>query len=286
MLKEFNPQDLKKLSQPENNSQGEDNGQITIIGGSELFHGAPIFALKNASRFVDMVFFATPEKSVGYVAENMKSQLGSFIWVPWEETDEYIAKSDAILIGSGFMRFASEKVSNRFRSDKCDEQCQLSQKTTKEFLTKFPSKKWVIDAGSLQVMDPSWIPQNAVLTPNLKEFEVLFKLKPTSENVQKVSQKYLCIIVLKSVITTVCDSNHCLAVKGGNAGLTKGGTGDVQAGLTVALLAKNDPFLAATSAAYLIKAAADDLQKEMGTNYNSDDLTLQIPKTLNSLTSG
>ena len=35
--------------------------QITIIGGSDLFHGAPILALKTASRIVDMVFFTSPD---------------------------------------------------------------------------------------------------------------------------------------------------------------------------------------------------------------------------------
>ena len=57
----FNPQELKQLYQPAFNSNGEDNGQVTIVGGSKLFHGAPILALKAASRIVDMVFFTSPE---------------------------------------------------------------------------------------------------------------------------------------------------------------------------------------------------------------------------------
>jgi hypothetical protein len=46
-------------------------------------------ALKTASRIVDMVFFSSPEKSLREVASIIKAQLSSFIWVPWEEVEEY-----------------------------------------------------------------------------------------------------------------------------------------------------------------------------------------------------
>src|SRR5882724_12015966 len=106
----FNKDELKKLYKPAKDSSGEDNGQVTIIGGSSLFHGAPIYGLTIASRIVDMVFFSSNEKSVGSVAENLKSKLLSFIWVPWKEIENYVQKSDAILIGPGFLRFHSEKI--------------------------------------------------------------------------------------------------------------------------------------------------------------------------------
>src|SRR5438132_1066559 len=126
-MEKFNQADLKKLFKPASGSFGEENGQVTIIGGSTLFHGAPIFALKTASRIVDMVFFATPEKSVGRVAEAAKSKLNSFIWVPWEETEKYIEKSDAVLIGPGFLRFKSEHMPHGERYNVCDEACMLTR---------------------------------------------------------------------------------------------------------------------------------------------------------------
>lgn len=104
----FEVSDLKKLYKPSSNSSNEDNGQVTIIGGSKLFHGAPILSLKVASRLVDMVFFASPDPSVGRIAEKIKSKLMSFIWIPWEDIDKYIEKSDAVLIGPGFMRYGKE----------------------------------------------------------------------------------------------------------------------------------------------------------------------------------
>lgn len=275
----FDKSELKKLYRPDNDSSGEDNGQVTIIGGSHLFHGAPLYGVKVASRFVDMVFFATPEKSVGMVAEQMKSKLLSFIWVPWEETEEYIKKSEAVLIGPGFLRFRSEKVPHGERHHICDEACQLTKSITEKLLKEFPDKKWVIDAGSIQTMDPNWIPKNSVLTPNRKEFKILFgDMDPAG-----AARKYDCVIVIKGPTTFVYSKEGVMEVKGGNAGMTKGGTGDVMSGLTVALLAKNDPVLAAASAAYITKAAGDELYKRVGVNYNADDLVDKIPEVLTSM---
>lgn len=276
MFPKFKPKDLEKLFKPNANSQGEDNGQVTIIGGSELFHGAPLLSLQVCSRIVDMVFFTSPDPSVGHVAELIKSKLLSFIWIPWEDVKEYIKKSDAILIGPGLLRFKSEKVPHGQRLHVCDEACQITKNITENLLQKFPDKKWVIDAGSLQTMNPDWIPQNAILTPNKKEYQLLFgNLDP-----QKAAKKYKCVIVVKGPTTFVYSGKLVCEVSGGNPGLTKGGTGDVQSGLTVALLAKNDPFLAACAASFITKAAADELQKEVGIYYNADDLSSKIPQTL------
>jgi hydroxyethylthiazole kinase-like uncharacterized protein yjeF len=267
----FDPSALKSLYEPPTSSSKKDNGQVTIIGGSRLFHGAPLFSLVTASRMVDMVFFASPEPSIGEIANKIKSKLFSFIWVPWEETAEYIKKSDAVLIGPGFMRYRHEKESDL--KNVHDEESRKSAEITKKFLLAFPDKKWVIDAGSLQVLDPAWIPNMAILTPNKKEYRMIFgDLEP-----QAAAKEYNCVIVLKGPVTNVYSPEGCVEVKGGNAGLTKGGSGDVEAGLTVALLAKNPPLLAATASSYIVKKAADILYKEVGTAYNSDDLAAKVP---------
>ena len=81
-------------------------------------------------------------------------------------------------------------------------------------------------------------------------------------------------------MTLVYSPKQCVEVRGGNVGLTKGGTGDVQAGLTVALLAKNEPFLAAQTASYVVKKAGDELTLEFGIYYNADDLARKVPEVL------
>lgn len=280
MIGLFDSSDLRKLQKPAPESSGEDNGQVTVIGGSKLFHGAPLLSLKVASKIVDMVFFASPEPSVGEIAEQIKSKLFSFIWIPWNDLEKYMQKSDAVLIGPGFMRFKTERSQQKSNGNGYDGEGKKTRLLTERLLKKFPDKKWVIDAGSLQVMDASWIPQNTIVTPNKKEYQLLFG----DLDISVAAKKYNCIIVSKGPETIVCSPIECVLVKGGNAGLTGGGTGDVQAGLTAALLAKNDPFLAACSASYIVKAAADELYKIVGTNYNADDLADRIPETFHKLT--
>jgi len=273
-LRIFAENELAKLYKPKQNSVKQDNGQVTIIGGSRLFHGALILSLKTAARVVDMVFFASPEPSVGRVAEKLKSQLSSFIWVPWEKVEEYIKKSDAVLVGPGFLRY------HQSQNSQCDEACQQTREITEGFLKKFPDKHWAIDAGSLQTMNPDFIPQNAILTPNRKEFERLFGLPMDQKNLLQMAEKHRCIIVGKGVETVVVSPQESVSVRGGNAGLTKGGTGDVLAGLTVALAAKNPPFLAACAASLIVKKAAEELFKKVGFAYNADDLAEKIPEVL------
>lgn len=269
-MQKFNPSSLSQLFRPGQNSAKEDNGQITIIGGSSLFHGAPLLALETASRIVDMVFFASPESSLEKTAAELKSRLSAFIWVPWKEINSYIAKSEAVLIGPGLMRYHGES------KNECDEACQLTKNTTETLLKKFADKQWVIDGGSLQVMDPRFIPQKAILTPNKKEYKMLFG----SQAPEAMAKKYRCVIVAKGVETMIYSPTDCVSVKGGNAGLTKGGTGDVLAGLTVALAAKNPPFLAACAASYLVKKAADELYQKVGFAFSADDLAAKVPEVL------
>lgn len=283
-IEEFDESLISRIYRPHKNSSGEDNGQVAIVGGSSLFHGAPILALKVASRIVDMVFFGTPEESVGRIAEEVKSKLMSFIWAPWREIESWMEKADSILIGPGFMRFRSERVPHGERLHACDEACQMTSKITKQFLDRFSNKKWVIDAGSLQVMSPEWIPSGAILTPNRREFSCLFNVSQVSEEVVLgMADKYKCTIVLKGPVTWVCGQGRCVKVKGGNPGLTKGGTGDVQAGLTVALLAKNESFLAASVAASVVKKAADQLYERVGVYFNADDVANEVPVVLREL---
>ncbi|MCL4382734.1 NAD(P)H-hydrate dehydratase [Patescibacteria group bacterium] len=253
--------------------------QVTIIGGSELFHGAPILSLKVASRVADMVYFATPEENVGKAADSLRASLSSFIWVPWEEKEDYVAKSDAVLIGPGFMRFRSEKTPHGDRNHLCDEACRETREYTKALLTAYPHQKWVIDAGSLQVLDNEWIPVGSILTPNAKEYSYLYMGLDPAE----ASKKYKCTIILKGKVDIICSNGERVEITGGNEGMTKGGTGDVLAGLTVALYSQNDAFFSAKEASKIAKTAGDELYKKVGLNFNADDLANKIPEVMAKL---
>ena len=271
----FDKEKLKDLWVPDDERSKFDAGQVAIIGGSQLFHGAPILALRAASRIVDMVYFSGIEKDKE-VADKIKAGLSSFIWVAREEVGEYIEKSDAVLIGPGLMRYEKE---DSQKGDRIDGEGRKTRELTKKLLEGYKDKRWVIDGGSLQVMEPELIPSGAVVTPNQKEFEMLFgervDVKDEEEMVVKASKqasRYECVVVLKGPTSVVTNGEKSYLIRGGSSGLAKGGTGDVLAGLIVGLMARNESMLAASFANWLIKRAGERLENERGEMFNADDV--------------
>jgi hydroxyethylthiazole kinase-like uncharacterized protein yjeF len=282
MHKSFEVSDLVSLWRPDTNSTGEDNGQVTIIGGSELFTGAPLLSLVAASRLVDMVFLATPSQDKE-IAQNIAlfSKLRSIIWIPREDLDDYLGKSEAALIGPGLMRYHREN--SQLLSDELDVAGTETKMLTHYLLQKFPHKKWVIDGGSLQTMEAAWIPKNAILTPNSHEYELLFKEKFSLDNLQASAHKYSCVILYKGPTSYATDGHVVYEIRGGNAGLTKGGSGDTLAGLIVGLLAKNEHLLAAAAGSLIIKKTAEHLYEQVGVNFNADDVAENLFKVFKLL---
>ena len=270
---------IKKLHQPFLTSQKEDNGQLTIIGGSRLFHGAPLLALTVASRVVDMVFFSSPKDHRVFV-NKLNRSLYSFIWIPEREVDHYIEKSDDILIGPGIMRYSKIINPKSEIINQVNGEGRRTKELTEKLLKKFPHKQWVIDAGSLQTMKSELIPQNAILTPNRREFQMLFGVDKTEENINQMAKKYHCVIVNKSAQAGVISETEYKYIGMPQPGLTKGGTGDVTAGIIAALACKNDPFLAACAGTFIVKLTAKRLYEKVGNYYNADDVARALPETM------
>lgn len=248
---------LVKLQLPKGDSHKGQNGRLLIIGGSALFHSASLWALEVASRIVDLVHYSS-------VPENntlVKSAFKNGIVIPRNDIDDYIEEDDCILIGPGMTRDNETK------------------KLTDTLLKKYPQKQWVIDAGALQMMDISLIPKNAILTPHHGEFAHAFG----SAEVASVAKKYQCIVLLKGPKDIVSDGTKTQIIEGGNEGMTKGGTGDVLAGLIAALACTNDPFLATVAGSQINKQAGDALYKSVGPFFNASDLANEIPKTMKRL---
>lgn len=299
-IQNFSKGELKKLYIPSPNSHKGQNGKLMIIGGSKLFHGASLWALKVASRIVDMVFYSSVVEN-NEIVQKAKNEFRDGIVIRRDKIGDYIKEADCVLIGPGLPRKEGQEVGD-------DDTKEL----TESLLRKYPKKKWVIDGGSLQVINPSLIPHNAILTPHFREFEKLFSgviLRPKAEEsrsfvdtqddiVSRMAKKYNCTILLKGKVDIVCspfDSSstsltigaqgetRCVRVSGGNAGMTKGGTGDVLAGLVAALYCKNDAFLSASSASFINKKAGESLFQKVGPYFNASDLASEIPRVMKNL---
>jgi ADP-dependent NAD(P)H-hydrate dehydratase / NAD(P)H-hydrate epimerase len=282
---------LKNLKTPAKDSHKGQNGKLTIVGGSHLFHGASLWALTVASRIVDMVYYVSTEENERLV-EDLKRDLYAFIAVPQGKESEYIDQSDAVLIGPGMVRGSKEYTGT-------EEDGNQTKEKTVALLRQFPDKKWVIDAGALQAITPEdLLPlKDVIITPHQKEFENLFKLKTQSSKVKTISQNlkveeivefvkqqarnYNCTILLKGQTDIIVSpTGEVLFNQTGNEGMTKGGTGDVLAGLIAALATTNDSLVAAAVGAYINGLAGDWLYQKVGPYFNADDLAKLVPEVL------
>lgn len=276
-MEKFDLELLKGIYKAPKDSHKGMNGKLMVIGGSLMFHGASLWALSIASKIVDMVFYSSVDENNEIILKN-KEEFRNGIVVRRGNLDSFIEDSDAVLIGPGMPR------DNGRIGDE-----ESTRNLTEKLLKKFPNKRWILDAGSITEIDPSWLLPlngNVIITPHPKEFFSLFKIEATSENVFLMAKKYNITILLKGVKDIVCNKDKCVEVSGGNEGMTKGGTGDVLAGLVSSLACKNDLFLAAASGSYINKEAGDSLFKKVGPYFNSSDLVEEIPKVMKELLYG
>lgn len=72
---------IGKLHIPTSDSHKGQNGKALIIGGSSLFHAAPVWAASTASIFVDMVHLASIDANIE-VVQSLKKAFGRGWWYP------------------------------------------------------------------------------------------------------------------------------------------------------------------------------------------------------------
>lgn len=129
------------------------------------------------------------------------------------------------------------------------------------------NKPVLLDADALTLLSlhkSYWaaIPPGSVLTPHPTEFDRLFgQSNNHNERMEKALQlsiEYPWVIVLKNNHTLVAVNGNAHMNSTGNAGLAKGGTGDVLSGMILSLLAQGYASShAAQIAVYLHGLAAD-----------------------------
>jgi NAD(P)H-hydrate epimerase len=256
------------LYRPQKNSHKGQNGKLLVIGGSELFHSSIFWSADVASRIVDLVHLTSPANENNQIfRKRLKEKFWNGIVVDWKDVEGYIEEDDCVLIGPGMTRGDGK-----------------TKKIVNYLLKKYPDKKWVIDGGALQEVKPELITESCILTPHKKEFINLADKSYKNYkdyNCANLSQELnSCAILLKGQTDIVCQGKKCTEIKGGNAGMTKGGTGDVLAGLAAALFTKNDSWTSATMASYINKKAGESLHKRVGPYFNAEDLVKEVPLTI------
>jgi NAD(P)H-hydrate epimerase len=140
-----------------------------------------------------------------------------------------------------------------------------------------PGTVLVIDGDGLKRVKQR-IPRGAVLTPHENEFRMLFGKEGTPANVESMAKRTGCVILKKGPVDVISDGKRTVQNRIHNPGMTKGGTGDVLAGLLAALACKNPPFESAVAAARINGRAGNTLVKEHGYNFCASDLAEQLSR--------
>ena len=237
---------LKQLSVSERYSKKGDNGKLLIIAGSRQYYGAPVFSILGARRFCDLTYF--------FPGDNSPRVLQSVLPIPEPIIVKELIEADCVLYGPGLgnAKFPFSKIQKRY------------------------SKK-VIDGDGFKKIKKSEL-KGTILTPHEGEFRMLFGVPSTPQNVLNFARKYSCTILKKGPTDFISDGTRLIKNIKGNPGMTKGGTGDVLAGLTAALFTTNPPLIAAAAAAYISGLAGDFLYKKQSYAYCATDLANTLPK--------
>lgn len=245
---------FEQIVLPLPDSHKGDNGRVLVIGGSKLFHAAPYWAAIAASKIVDMVHFSSPEaENNDLMRQRAKQKFWDGIVVPWEEVEHYIEEDDAILIGPGM------------------ERGEVTKKIVDELLLKYATKRWVVDGGALQMVEPDLLTETMIVTPNKREQERLTSKIPKGVTV-----------LAKGPVDVVSALGEKVEIAGGGAGMTKGGTGDVLAGVVAGLYTKSPALASAVVASYANKQAGERASKRYGIYYSASDLLPEVQRVLAS----
>lgn len=262
--------DLLKIRTPAKDSHKGQNGSVLIVGSNPDYIGAVVFAATAAlSQLVDLVYVVAPEESAGIIKQYNPAFI--VISVPgrvlsmdaYDSIMELESRVDAILIGSG--------------SGLDDDTGVLFN----EVLSS-TDKPVVVDADALKLVRKDNLGGNVIVTPHEYEFRVLFeedvpeKLESRIELLSGLSDKYGATILLKGVVDVIASSTDYKLNRTGNQGMTIGGTGDLLAGLCVALATGNSPFEAAYLASFILGRAADKVLEKKGWGYNIQDIIEEL----------
>ncbi len=152
----------------------------------------------------------------------------------------------------------------------------------------------VIDADALNIISENkellkQLNASSVITPHPKEFERIFgKAANDFERMKTALQQSMqcnCIIVLKGRYTLIAHNGKGWFNTTGNAGLAKGGSGDILTGIITALLAQRyQPLQAALFGVYIHGLAADiSLERQSEESMLAHDVVENLGAAFNDL---
>ena len=256
-------------------SRKGDNGVVLVVGGSYLYHGAPILSSMAALRCgTDLVYTAVPKTNV----TSTRSFSPNLIVIPLADqklTRGTVTKLlgilprnlDAATIGMGLAIQEKNALINLVKS-LLDKDVRLS-----------------LDASALFPDVLQFLcDKNVVVTPHAGEFQRLFGVSPPiSKNertkmVEKYALDHGITVLLKGPTDIISDGKTTFLYEKKTPAMTVGGTGDVLSGLVAGMLSKNrNTVESASAAAFINGLAGKKAQKNLGLHMTSMDLIDELP---------
>jgi NAD(P)H-hydrate epimerase len=271
-------------------SKKGDNGIVLVVGGSGIYHGAPLLSTLSALRSgVDLVYTAVPKS----VVTPLRSFSPNVIALPFSNDRFTISsakqllkilpkKPDVVAIGMGMIIEKPESL-------------VYMVKELKSIGTKL-----LLDASALipEILE-SISGSNTIVTPHLGEYKRLFQkeenyneivdttttLQEQTSNVYKLAKKYGITIILKGYNDIICKGSQqqktIAVIKRTTPAMTVGGCGDVLSGVVAGMLTKlQDVFSASIVGVYLSGIAADLAYQRVGLHMVATDLIEELPNAM------
>ena len=267
---------VRKYIRPrKSNSRKGDNGKVLVVGGSYMYHGAPILSSLAALRTgCDLVYTAVPKVNV----QATRAASADLIVIPLADSKltrgsvnkllgQIPAGIDSATIGMGLAVQDIEALKLLVKS--------LIERDVRLSLDASALRKEIL---------PIIKAKNVLVTPHASEFERLFGEKiPDNKKtrvsiVEKHAKKNSITILLKGMDDIITDGTKTLINSKKTPAMTVGGTGDVLSGIAASMLSQNRNVIeAAASAAFVNGQAGKTVQKNLGMHMVATDLIDVLP---------
>jgi NAD(P)H-hydrate epimerase len=261
------------------NSKKGDNGIVLVIGGSSLYHGAPLLASLTALRAgADLVYTAVPR----IIINAIRSYSPNIIALPMTDNSLTIGSANRLTkslpkiphvatIGMGMTVSKAEALNSLVKN------------------LKDNGTRLVLDASALIPSVITEITENdTIITPHAGEFKRIFNEEvgiseeDIISSVSRMASKHKVTIILKGWLNVIADQSGKVAtIKRSTPAMTVGGTGDVLAGLVAALYSKiNSAFDASAMGIYFNGLAARFAFERVGLHMVATDLIENLPNVM------
>ena len=259
-------------------SRKGDNGIVLVVGGSYIYHGAPVLSSLAALRCgTDLVYTCVPKINV----TPTRAISPNLIVIPLVDQK----------LTLGAVKKLVGALPRNLHSATIGMGLAIQEKNSLLHLVKSLLDRDVRLSLDASALIPEILPllshKNVVVTPHSGEFKRLFGDVPSDSNIERIklveenALKHGITVLLKGSTDIVSDGKITYLCEKNTPAMTVGGTGDVLSGLVAGLLSTNRNSLeSAAAASYICGLAGKEVQEKLGFHMTSMDLIDSLPSVM------